>query len=288
MMERWAATLSRHHEVPASPSGSPLRAGLRLYARLLRATVAAQRQYAVDFAMGLGVGVLLTAAEAVSIAVILWRFHTIGGWGPAEIAVLYGVATASYALHRLGAGDLHSLSEYVRSGEFDALLLRPCSPLFALLARSGRVNQLASLLVPAAALVGGCASLAQSGRLPLWALGCLVGVLLCGVAMQFAVGIATNAAAFWIVRADELTVLTVNAPNTAAAYPLGVYPGWLRGYLTAVVPVGLVCYYPVQSLLGRGGGWPALAGAPAAAVAALALALWIWRCGQGRYTSTGT
>ncbi len=287
MMERWAATLSRH-ESPPSPLASRWGAGLRLYARLLRATVAAQRQYAVDFALGLGVTVLLTASEAVSIVVILWRFHAIGGWGPADIAVLYGVATAAYALHRLCAGDLHSLSEYVRSGEFDALLLRPCSPLFALLARSGRVNQLAGLIVPVAAMVAGGAHLAGAGGLRLWGVAALVGVLLCAVAMQFAVGIATNAAAFWIVRADELTVLTVNAPNTAAAYPLGVYPGWLRGYLTGIVPVGLVCYFPVRRLLGLGGGWGALAGAPAAAAVALSLALWIWWRGQNRYSSTGT
>ena len=279
---------TEHVPPPTSPSAWPLLAGPRLYARLLQATVRAQRQYAADFAMGLGVGALLAGAEAVSIAVILWRFHTIGGWGPADIAILYGVATASYALHRLGAGDLHSLSEYVRSGEFDALLLRPCSPLFALLARSGRVNQLAGLLVPGAAIVGGCARLIGSGRMPPWGLPGLAAVLVCGVAMQYAVGIATNAAAFWIVRADELTVLTVNAPNTAAAYPLAIYPGWLRGYLTAVVPVGLVCYYPLRFLLGRGGGWLALAGAPAAAAAALAVALLIWARGQARYTSTGT
>ena len=287
-MEGWAATLSRPEQIRPAPPLAPVRAALRLYAHLLRATLRAQRQYPVDFALGLGVGVLLTAAEAVSIVVILWRFHTIGGWGPADIAVLYGVATASYALHRLGAGDLHGLSEYVRTGTFDALLLRPCAPLFTLLARSGRVNQLASLLVPVAALVGGCVNLSRAGHLPAWALACLAGVLLCAVALQFAIGIATNAAAFWIVRADELSVLTVNAPNTAAAYPLAVYPGWLRGYLTAVVPVGLVTYAPVRFLVGRGGSVGALFVAPAAAAAALGVALWVWRRGQARYAGTGT
>jgi ABC-2 type transport system permease protein len=176
----------------------------------------------------------------------------------------------------------------VRSGQFDALLLRPCAPLFALLACSARVNQLASLVVPAAALAAGCGSLVGAGRPRLWDVAGVGGVLLCAVAMQYAVGIASNAAALWIVRADELGVLRINAPNTAASYPLAIYQGWLRGYLTAVVPVGLACHYPVRFLLGGGGALPALAGAPGAAAAGLALALSVWRHGQARYTSTGT
>lgn len=262
--------------------------GLRLYELLLRATWRAQRQYRLDFGLGLAVASLLTASEAVTIAVLLWRFRAIGAWTPAQVAVLYGLVTAAYGLHRLAAGDLHDLSEYVRSGQFDALLLRPCSPLFSLLARSGRVQQLAGLLVPLAALALGCARLLASGAMRPWALPGLAAVLACAVVLQYGVGIATNAAAFWIVRADELTVLTVNAPNTAAAYPLAVYPGWLRGYLLAVVPVGLCVYFPVRFLLGLGGGAWTLPVAAAAAATSLGLALALWRRGEARYAGTGT
>jgi len=280
-----AATSSRL-SMPVRPSR--LRAGLRLGATLLRASLLTQLEYPADFSAGLAVAALLSASDVVTFGAILWRFHAIGGWGPGGVAVLYGLSMGGYALHRLFAGDLHSLSDYVRSGDFDGLLLRPWPPLFALICRSGRVGQFANLAVPAAALVWGCERLLATGALPAWGPAVLAGVLLCGTALQYAVAIATHAAAFWIVRADELSVLTVNAPNTAAQYPLTAFPGWLRDYLVGVVPVGLCVFYPVRFLIGRGGGWPDVLCAPAAAAVALAAALALWRHGERRYMGTGT
>ena len=271
---------------PGAPGPAPSRP--RLYVRLLKASLRAQWQYRTDFLLGMGTTTLLSLAELTGFAVILWRFHHIGGWGPAGIALLYGMTRLAYGLHRLGAGDLHRTGDYVRSGEYEGLLLRPCPPLFTLFCRSGRVQQLAALATPAAAAAIAIVRLYGGGVLRPWALACLPALLLCAIALDYAIGIATFALAFFVVRVDEFSVLTVDAPNTAAGFPLTAYPGWLRLYLTTAVPVGLTIFYPLRFLLGRGGGWPDLALAPLTATAALALALRLWRLGESRYMGTGT
>ena len=271
---------------PTTPGPAP--SWTHLYVRLLKASLHAQWQYRTDFLLGVATTVLLSLGELTGFAVILWRFHRIGGWGPAGIALLYGVTRLAYGLHRLGAGDLHRTGAYVRSGEYEGLLLRPCPPLFTLFCRSGRIQQLATLITPAAAAGIAIVDLYGSGTLRPWALACLPPLLMCAIAMDYAIGIATFALAFWLVRVDEFSVLTVDAPNTAAAFPLTAYPGWLRLYLTTAVPVGLTVFCPLRFLLGRGGSWLDLALAPPAAAAAVALALWLWRYGESRYMGTGT
>ena len=67
---------------------------------------------------------------------------------------------------------------------------------------------------------------------------------------------------------------------------------WFRRFLTFVVPIACVAYFPVVAILDRPDplGSPAWLGpvAPLAGFAFLALSLWVWRFGVSKYTSTGS
>lgn len=174
------------------------------------------------------------------------------------------------------------------SGDFDSLLIRPWPPLFTLLAQGTGVHRLSFLVQGVAAFAVAAPRLAASGSLA----GLDWLVLLAAMAwtslLFFAVGLATAAAGFWIIRIDELQVFTMIAPVHAATYPLDIYPRWMRRLLLTALPLGLGTYLPLRFILGKGGSaadliWPAL-GAPLAA----AVALWLWNKGVSRYSSTGT
>ena len=78
----------------------------------------------------------------------------------------------------------------------------------------------------------------------------------------------------------------------AAQYPLDIYARWFRYFLTFVVPLGCVSFFPVAVVLGRAdrtGVAPALALlAPALGFVFLGVSLWAWRFGVRHYTSTGS
>ena len=78
----------------------------------------------------------------------------------------------------------------------------------------------------------------------------------------------------------------------AAQYPLDIYSSWLRTFLTFIVPLGCVSYFPVAAVLGhadRTGVSPVLARlAPTLGFLFLGLSLWVWRFGVRHYTSTGS
>ena len=78
----------------------------------------------------------------------------------------------------------------------------------------------------------------------------------------------------------------------AAQFPLSLYAPWFRGFLTFVVPLACVAYFPVVALLGRHDPLGApdwfLPLSPIFGVVFLAISFWAWGFGVRRYTSTGS
>ncbi|MGO4276537.1 ABC-2 family transporter protein, partial [Paenibacillus sp. TAF58] len=113
-------------------------------------------------------------------------------------------------------------------------------------------------------------------------------IILTGAIILFAIGLATAAAGFWLTRIESLQNMTEDASQTAARYPLSLYPKWLQGALLVLVPVGFVNYIPSLYLLRHQGGIGMLLGTIAVSIAALWLAMRFWKLGLSRYQSTGS
>ena len=75
-------------------------------------------------------------------------------------------------------------------------------------------------------------------------------------------------------------------------YPLDIYTRWFRDFLTFVVPLGCVSYFPVAFVLGHANrtGVPdwLLPLTPVVGFVFFAISLWVWRYGVRRHTSTSS
>jgi ABC-2 type transport system permease protein len=98
--------------------------------------------------------------------------------------------------------------------------------------------------------------------------------------------------AFWTVESLEVANTLTYGGVEAAQYPLDIYTRWFRDFLTFVVPLGCVSYFPVAAVLGHANrtGVPEwlLPLTPVVGFLFLAVSLWVWRFGMRRYTSTGS
>ncbi|MEE4262210.1 MAG: ABC-2 family transporter protein, partial [Desulfobacteraceae bacterium] len=56
--------------------------------------------------------------------------------------------------------------------------------------------------------------------------------------------------AFWFVRIDNISEL-FSAIYETGRFPVSVYPSWMRGVLTFVVPIAFITTFPAAALLGR-------------------------------------
>ncbi|HEY9219130.1 MAG TPA: ABC-2 family transporter protein [Phenylobacterium sp.] len=264
---------------------------LALLGRYAQASLRAQMQYPASAAMLFFGHLASTALEIVATWALFHRFGDVHGWSLGEVCVFFGLINITFSLADFVTRGFDVFgTEMVRTGAFDRILLRPRSATLQLvgyefrLSRFGRTFQGLLVLGAGVHLTGMGWSAADTAM----ALFAIAG----GVALFAGLMVLQATLAFWTVESLEVANLLTYGGVQAAQYPLSIYAAWFRTFLTLVVPIACVGYYPVLTILGRDDplGAPAWVGpvAPLAGFAFLAVSFLAWRFGVSKYTSTGS
>lgn len=264
---------------------------LPLLGRYTAASLKAQMQYPASTLMLTLGQFAATALEILATWALFDRFGDVRGWTFGEVCVFYGLVNIAFSLADLSTRGFDVFgTEFVRTGNFDRILLRPRSAALQLvghevrLSRFGRTAQGLGVLWLGVQLTG----LHWTGPDVALALFAIAG----GIALFAGLLVMQATLAFWTVESLEVANILTYGGVQAAQYPLSIYAGWFRRFLTLVVPIACVAYFPVVAILDRPDplGSPDWLGplAPLAGFAFLALALWLWRFGVSKYTSTGS
>lgn len=265
--------------------------GLHLLFRLVTASLRAQAQYPASAIM-LTIGQFLgNGIEILAVWALFDRFGNVHGWQFGEVAVFYGFVHMMFAIADVLSRGFDVLgTEFLRTGDFDRVLLRPRTATLQLMAHEFRISRIGRFAQGLIVLAIGASSVgvhwnAVSIAIALWAMAG-------GVALFYAIVVLQATLSFWTIETLEVMNVVTYGGVQAAQFPLNLYSGWLRGALTYVVPVACVAYFPVMLILGRADplGTPAWFGAvsPLAGFAFLGIAFIAWRFGVRHYTSTGS
>jgi ABC-2 type transport system permease protein len=264
---------------------------IRLYGRYVRASLRSQMQYPVSFLLTSLGAFAATGVDFLALWALFARFHQVAGWGFGDVALFYGVIGVSFALADGVTRGFDVFGElFVKTGDFDRILVRPRSTVLQLLGyelratRIGRLAQAAVVWVIAAHLTNVA-----------WTWGAWATLLFAvagGMALFCGILILQATLAFWTVESLEIANTLTYGGVEAAEYPLDLYARWFRNFLIFVVPLGCVSYLPVAAVLGRaaktGISSELLRLTPTLGFIFLGVALWIWRFGVRHYTSTGS
>lgn len=259
---------------------------MNLYLRLLGASLRARMQYKWDFIATSLMYAMITAIDFLTVAAILYRFGTVGGWSVYEVALLSGIISTSYGIYRTLASELNTFEKYMVTGEFDMIMIRPWPTLATVITRNVDFGRIGAALQGVLLIVVGLSGVLAEGA-PAWLVWYSAILPLAGAVVITAISLATAACGFWLIRIDELSIFTLNAPNAAGNYPVHIFPGWMRRLLLYVVPTGTIGYVPLTYALGKTGSlWNLMAPFPAALLS-FTVAYGLWRLGERHYQSTG-
>jgi ABC-2 type transport system permease protein len=226
---------------------------MRRYARLfllqLRLSVALGAQYRWDFLVQGALSLVWTGLGIVPLYVALHGRAPVAGWTYEQALVVVGWFTLlKGVLDGAVNPSLVLVVEHIRKGTLDFVLMKPADAQFLVSTAKfepWRVIDLFAglgILTWAFRLLGSAPALAQV----------VVSALLfaAAIAVLYSIWIVVVAAAFWVVRLDNLSYL-LSSLFDFGRWPTSIFKGVVRVFFTVVIPLALMTTYPAEALLGR-------------------------------------
>jgi ABC-2 type transport system permease protein len=262
-----------------------LRRYLRLLGVQLRASSLLAMQYRGDFVIEGLISLFWTATALAPLFVVYRERQSIAGWSFGEALLVIGWFTLLQGILEGAINpSLTGVVEHIRKGTLDFVLLKPADAQF--LVSTARflpwrsINVLAGLglFVYGFHLIGR----------PPSPVGVLASLVLLGtsVLLLYSLWILTVAAAFYVVKVDNLTYFFTSIFD-AARWPASVFRGVLAFVFTFVIPLAVMTTFPAEAMLGRLP-WMSLLWAVVGSLLFAFLSRRVWLHSIGHYTSASS
>jgi ABC-2 type transport system permease protein len=259
-----------------------------VYTRIVASRIRSQLAYPGSFALDVASQLIGQTIELIAILVIFTQVTSLGGFSAREVVLIYGLAATAFGLADLAVGQIEELPDYIRTGEFDVMLLRPLGTLPQLLSADVALRRIGRVAVGVAVLVWGLQIVEWT---PLRVLVAVVAPV-SGAVLLAAIWIMANCVSFWLIDGREVANSVTYGSDFATSYPITVYGPWLRRIMCFAVPGAFVAYFAALALLGRADplGLPDVLRycSPLVALVAVGVTALVWRTGVRRYQGTGS
>lgn len=252
----------------------------QLIGNFLRIGALNELQYRVNFFVQLLQSAIALVVGLAGLGLVFGHTTTLAGWTQGELLAVMGVHILILGLIKaIIEPNMARLMEDVQQGTLDYALTKPTDAQLLVSVRELRVWNLVDVALGLVVLAVALAQLGrQVGLVQALAFGA---ALLLGALMIYSLWLMITSVAFWVVRVDNFLEL-LSGLYAAGRWPVGIYPGWLQGLLTYLVPVAFAVTVPAEALTGRLTGG-SLGIAAAVATGMLILARLVWRTGLRRY-----
>lgn len=258
-----------------------------IYAALWKNSVTRETMFKGNFLLWIVVEVAWFALQLGFIAVLYQHAETIGTWTKWQVVLLVGV---SHFIQQIFQAffliNCANLSELVRTGKMDFLLMLPINTRFIVSLRQVDLGGFVNAASAVAVMIYAVGKLQLTITLPL-VLGFLA-LCFIGICIHYCLMFSLATVSFWTVRAQGIVYGYYNLFNIARM-PDDAFPqrGIFRSVFTFVFPVLLVSNVPTRLLTDRLTGESGLLLVGLALVCAL-MSEWIWRMSLKRYRSASS
>ncbi len=191
----------------------------------------------------------------LGLAIVFGQVETVGGWSYGSALAVLGCYLIAGAVRDLVVSPsldrLAGLDGDLWRGTFDFVLLRPINTQFLVSLREWRLLSIFDLLLGIAVLALAATQLGSAPAavdLSVAHVAAFLVALLGGLLTLYAVFLLFTSLMFW--SPGFLFTWVFNGIFQMARYPVGIYPGFLRGILTWVIPIGLMTTFPARALAG--------------------------------------
>jgi ABC-2 type transport system permease protein len=257
-----------------------------IYAALWKNSVAREMSFKGNFLLWIIVELLWFALQLCFISALYLHTNSIGTWTQWQVVLLVGASSFIQQTYQaFFLVNCTNLSELVRTGKMDFLLMLPVNTRFLVSLRQVDLGAFVNAAFAVAVMfyAAGKLDLHPTAAQFLGFLGlCVVGILI-----HYSLMFMLAAISFWTVRAQGIVWGYYNLFNIARM-PDEAFRGLFKAVFTFVLPVLLVSNVPVRVLADKLKSptlWLVLLGM---GVVCSLVSEWFWRLSVRRYTSAST
>jgi ABC-2 type transport system permease protein len=219
---------------------------LTVYWLMIRNSLIREMNFKANFVLWIVVECLWFTGQILFLEVLYGHVDEIGGWTKWQCVLLVGTHQAiTQVFQAFFYVNLADITELVRTGRLDLLLLQPIDSQFVVSTRRFGLDSLVSAFVSVCVVVFCCWKLGLSPAPGTVLLYCAL--LVVGLGVHYAVLFALATLSIWIVRAQGLIYGYFNLFNIAR-YPDSIFTGIFKILFSSVLPVLLVANVPARTL----------------------------------------
>lgn len=260
---------------------------LTIYVALWKNSVTREMMFKGNFILWIVVELAWFALQLGFITVLYLHTDAIGSWTKWQVVLLVGTSHFIQQIFQtFFLVNCINLSELVRSGKLDFLLMLPVNTRFLLSFRQVDLGGFVNATTALGVMIYAATKLQLTPTLPM--LFGFAGLCFIGICIHYCLMFSLATVSFWTVRAQGIVYGYYNLFNIARmpddAFPKG---GFFRSVFTFVLPVLLVSNVPARQLTDR------LASSSCWLLIGLALVCalaseWIWRRSVRHYRSASS
>lgn len=233
---------------------------------------------------------IMTAIDLAMMLILFTHTHRLGGLDLLQVMFLYSTSYVAFGIADLLVGTVDRLGLRVRTGTFDAMLVRPVGTLAQVTSEEFTPRRAASLLQGLVVL-----GIALPRLTIAWTPAKILMIpmmMIAGAVIFGALRVMLASLLFLIDGADEVINAFTYGGNMLTQYPLTIYGAGIVRALVWVVPLAFVNWLPTLYVLGLPVPFqlPSVLMflSPLVALLSLGAASFCWRTGVRHYRSTGS
>lgn len=257
---------------------------MKLYWKFFSIHLKSEMAYPASFFLSCVGRLLLTVSSLLGIGVMMWRFGSIGDYSAGEVLLGFGVVMTAFNLAECFARGFDAFGRIVRQGIFDRLMVRPRGLVFQVICQDMRMASMPNIVLGMLVTLYG----AQTGGIS-WTFPkvlVLLSMVGCGSLLFFGAFLVYASLCFFTLEGLEIMNIFTDGIRTYSKYPFDIYGKGVLFFTTAIMPMAMVQYWPLQYLMGKGSGWYGLF--PVLSLWFLIPCLLVWRLGVRHYASAGS
>jgi ABC-2 type transport system permease protein len=264
----------------------PLRHYLSIYAMLWRNSLVREMTFKTNFILWIVVELCWFALQLTFINVIYLHTESIAGWSKWQVVLLIGAAHLIQEIFQaLFLVNCTNLSELVRTGKLDFLLLLPVNTRFLVSLRQVDLGSFVNAAIAGAVMIYAGRELDLAPTF--LQIAAFLALCIAGIVIHYSLMFLLATISFWAVRAQGIVWAYYNLFNVSRL-PDSAFRGWFKVVFTFALPMLLVSNVPVRVLTDRMESPIQILILIGLAIVCLVLSELCWRYSVRHYTSASS